>query len=151
MASSNAASGRQPDQLAAGHRHSVAGRLGPDGLEHPVDGRLLVLQDVDGHLHLALVLQRHPHGPHVPVAAAREAHGLGDALGDGQIVGGQIHVERDQREAHAHDRGPRAGVEHRRAGVGRALRGGQRAARPSYSPRRTSGSDSRSGRVAASW
>ncbi len=44
---------------------------------------------------------------------------------DGEIVGGQIHVEGDEGETHSHDRGPRPGVELRRAGIGGALRGGQ--------------------------
>ncbi len=98
--------GDQADDLGTHDGHAEAVGLGPDDLEDSVDRGLTEVQQVHRHLDLLAGLELHAPGLDVPEAAAGEADGPGDAVGDGGVGRPQVHVIGDQGRAGTDDRDP---------------------------------------------
>ncbi len=92
--------GNEPDDLAFQHAHAIVRGLARHGIEHRGHGRLLVIRKVHRHLDDATV-ELHAQRFDVGEPAAACADDRGDALGDAQAVGREVHVVRDQDRARA--------------------------------------------------
>ena len=93
--------GGEAHDLAVHDIGAVALGQGPDHLIDHVQGGVLVVDHVHGHLGDAPVLHHEAHGLAAAEAAGGAADDLGDLLGDLHVGGGQVDVEGHQRHAGA--------------------------------------------------
>ena len=130
--------GHEPDELGAGDLDAASRGLGLDSRDDLVERRRLPVLDVHRHLDEPAAGEREAERANAAEAAARLADDGRDRLRDGEVVGSEIDVERDERPAGADEDAAGGRVEPRRAAVGGELSGVDAPLELADPPRRSS-------------
>ena len=108
----------EPHDLASDDWNAVAFRLVTDQREHALHRRAPGVHEVHRDLHDAPLPELEAERFDVAKSARLIADRFRDLLRDLDVLGAQIHVEREQRHAGADRDGARAGMDPRRAEIG---------------------------------